>query len=138
VVADAAAVSRVGGVGLAIAAVIALLLTTIGLYGLVASWVAQRTREIGIRLALGAQAADVHRLLLGGAGRLVGTGSLAGLAAAAGVIRIERGWWGPSVALEILPLLAAVLVLAAAAGLAAYLPARRAAALDPAMVLHAM
>jgi predicted permease len=138
VVADAAAVSRAGGVGLAIAAVIALLLTTIGLYGLVASWVAQRTREIGIRLALGAQAADVHRLLLGGAGRLVGTGSLAGLAAAAGVIRIERGWWGPSVALEILPLLAAVLVLAAAAGLAAYFPARRAAALDPAMVLHAM
>jgi len=138
VVSDALAVPRVGGIGLAVAAAVALLLTVVGLYGLVASWVAQRNREIGIRLALGAQAGDVHRLLLGGAGRLVGVGALVGLAAVAGVIRIERAWWGPSVAFEILPLSLAVLVLAAAAGAAAYLPSRRAVALDPAAVLHSL
>jgi len=136
IVADALAAPRAGGVGLTIAALVALLLTTVGLYGLMATWVAQRTREIGIRLALGARAGDVHRLVLGGAGRLVGAGALAGLAAAAGVIRIERGWWGPSLALEVPPLLVAVAILAAAAGLAAYLPSRRAAALDPAEMLH--
>ena len=135
---DAVAVSRVAGIGLAIAAAVALLLTTIGLYGLVASWAAQRTHEIGIRLALGAQAGDVHWLLLGGAGRLVGIGAVVGIAAVAGLIRMERGWWGPSITLESLPLIVAVLVLASAAGVAAYLPSRRAATLDPGAVLHSM
>jgi hypothetical protein len=134
---DALALPRVGGLCVAIAAGVALLLTVIGLYGLVASWGAQRLREIGIRLALGAQAWQVHRVLLGGVARLVGIGALAGLAAAAAAIRLEGVWWGPSIRLEAGPMLIAVLVLALVAGLAAYLPSRRAVAVDPADVLHA-
>jgi predicted permease len=133
---DALALSRVGGICVAAAAAVALLLTTIGLYGLVASWGAQRLREIGIRLALGAQAWHVHRLLLGGVARLVGIGALVGLAGATAVVRIERAWWGPSISLEAVPLVMAVVVLALVAGIAAYVPSRRAIGVDPADVLH--
>ncbi len=134
---DALMTPRVGGVGVSIAAALAVLLTMIGLYGLVAVWAARRTKEIGIRLALGARGRDVHALLMGGAGRLLAAGAVAGLAAAAGVIQIERHWWGPSIQLEVLPMCVAVLVLALAATVAAYLPSRGAVRLDPATVLRA-
>ncbi len=136
IVADAVSVSRVGGTGMAIVAALALLLTAIGLYGLVAGWAVQRTHEIGIRLAMGAEGPDVHRLLVGGAGRLVVGGAILGAGLSAAMIRVERSWWGPTIELEVAPLIGAMLVLAVVAGLAAYLPSRRAAALDPGVVLR--
>jgi predicted permease len=132
----ALSLSRIGSIGLGACAGIALLLTAIGLYGLVASWSAERRREIGIRLALGAQPWQVHRLLVGGVGRLVLVGATLGLGGAVAMIRVERSWYGPSLALETWPLVMATLVLSAAAVTAAYIPSRRATKIDPAQSLR--
>ena len=133
----ALSLSRIGSVGLAICAGIALLLTAIGLYGLVASWGAERRNEIGIRLALGAQPWQVHRLLVGGVGRLILVGAVIGLGGAVAMIRVEKSLYGPSIAFEAWPLVAAVLVLSAAAATAAYIPSRRATRIDPVRSLRA-
>jgi putative ABC transport system permease protein len=133
---DALALSRVGGICVSAVGAVALLLTVIGLYGLVGSWGARRLREIGIRLALGAQSWQVHRVLLGGVARLLAIGTIVGLSGAVAAVRIERAWWGPSITLEAVPLMLAVLVLALVAGIAAYVPARRAVAVAPADVLR--
>lgn len=110
---------------------LALLLGVIGLYGVVAYSVSQRTREIGIRMALGAEQKNVRSLILGEACRLTIRGLVIGLfcsVAAAMLIRkllFEVSSWD-------LPTLAAVaIVLAAAAVLASYIPARRAASVNP-------
>ena len=132
----ALSLSRIGSIGLGACAGLALLLTAIGLYGLVASWSAERRSEIGIRLALGAQPWQVHRLLVGGVGRLILIGAAIGLGGAVALIRLERALYGPSITFEAWPLVAAVLVLSAAAATAAYIPSRRATALDPATVLR--
>ena len=115
---------------------LALLLASIGLYGLLAFSVAQRTREIGIRMALGSQASRVVGLVLGSGTRLVLAGIVLGLPAA----------WAASRAIESLlfgltpadPIVAAgaIGVLGLCAFIAAYLPARRAARVDPVMVLR--
>jgi predicted permease len=133
---DALSLSRTASIGLGTCAAIALLLTAIGLYGLVASWSAERRGEIGIRLALGAQAWQVHRLLVGGVGRLIAIGVVVGLGGAVAIIRIERASYGPSITLELWPMLTAFLLLAAVSAAAAYIPSRRATAVDPAAVLH--
>ena len=110
---------------------LALLLGLVGLYGVVSYSVGQRTREIGLRLALGAERGAMYRLVLGEAARLAVAGVLLGVlgsVAATGLMRsllFETGPWDP-------PTLAGVaIVLAAAALLASYLPARRAARVDP-------
>jgi ABC-type antimicrobial peptide transport system permease subunit len=133
---DALSLSRTASIGLGTCAAIALLLTAIGLYGLVASWSAERRGEIGIRLALGAQAWQVHRLLVGGVGRLIAIGAVVGLGGAVAMIRIERSWYGPSITLELWPMMAAFLLLAVVSAAAAYIPSRRATAIDPAVVLQ--
>ena len=133
---DATIVARVAGMTLTICAGIALLLTAIGLYGHVSMWAAERRAEIGIRIALGAPTIHVHRLLLGGVGRLVVVGGILGGAAAVGVLRLERAWIGPVLSLELGPMLAAFGALMLAAGLAAFLPSRRAASTSPADVMR--
>jgi len=116
--------------------IVALILAAIGLYGVTAYAVAQRTREIGVRMALGATAADVLRLVLGQAARLAAAGIALGLLLAAGLARLLRGiLYGVSTAdpwaLAGMAALLAVVVLAAGG-----LPARLAARTDPLRALR--
>jgi predicted permease len=122
---------------LAIAGAMALLLGLSGLYGVIAYAVSQRRREIGIRLALGAEAYDIRRLFVHRGLVLISAGLAIGLAGALGTTTLLQSLlFGVSprdpVAFTAMPL-----VLAAAAMLASYLPARRASAVDPAESLRA-
>jgi ABC-type antimicrobial peptide transport system permease subunit len=118
--------SLAGGFG-----VLALLLACVGLYGLLAYKVAQRTKEIGIRMAVGAQRSQVVTLILKGATRLVVAGIVIGLPAAWMASRwIESMLFGLT-ANDPAAITGAVLLLLAVAQLAAYLPAWRASRVDP-------
>lgn len=118
-------------------AAIALALTVVGLYGVLAYSVARRTREFGVRLALGAAASTVLTLVLKQATRLVVIGLSIGLIGAWLAARlISRLLYGTPAADPLL-LTAACAILALTAALAAYLPARRAAATDPVQALRA-
>jgi predicted permease len=118
-------------------AVMALLLGVVGLYGVIAYSVSQRTREIGVRMALGAHRDSIHRMVLREAGRLAIAGIAIGLVCSLFAGSLMRGLlfgvrsWDASV------LGAVAGVLAAAALLASYLPARRAAAVNPMDALRA-
>jgi macrolide transport system ATP-binding/permease protein len=114
----------------------ALLLGVIGLYGIVSYSVSQRTREIGIRMALGAQRGNVLKLVLGDGARLAALGIAAGMVAA-----LVTGYFLRSVLFGVNPwdpwTLGIVAAVLAAVGLfASYVPARRASRLDPIKALH--
>jgi len=109
----------------------ALLLGVVGLYGVVSYSVSQRTREIGVRMALGAERRSVYELILREAGWLTITGIAIGLLGAVGAARL-LGFLLFGVASWDLPTLAAVaLVLGGSAILASFIPARRAAGVSP-------
>ncbi len=116
---------------LGIAAAVALSLGMVGIYGVIAYMAAQRTREIGIRMALGAQRENVsglfvrHGLVLTGAGVLVGVVAAAALTRLMSALLFGVGAWDP------VTYAAVSIVLAAIALLASYVPARRASRLDP-------
>jgi putative ABC transport system permease protein len=114
----------------------ALLLAAIGLYGVVAASVRRRQREIAIRIALGATAANVRRLVLGEALALAGVGAAAGLAAATGTTRVVRSMLFDLDPLDPSTILGAALILIAASVVASYLPMRRATRFDPATALR--
>jgi macrolide transport system ATP-binding/permease protein len=117
-------------------ALLALLLSALGLYGVVAYSVGQRTREIGVRMALGAQRNSVYRLVLKEAGWLVGLGIAAGTLFSLGsTILIEKLLFGVR-AWDVSTLASVAAVLGATALLASYLPARRAAKVDPMVALR--
>jgi predicted permease len=117
-------------------AALALLLAVLGLYAVMTYLVAQRVREIGVRIALGATGADVTRLTLSQAGRLTAIGVAVGLALALALSRaMEAGLLG-IVSTDIRMTLALALALAATALAASYLPARRAASVDPIVALR--
>jgi ABC-type antimicrobial peptide transport system permease subunit len=122
---------------LAVFAAAALLLSAVGLYGVMAASVRQRFAEIGVRLALGATASDVRRLVLSEGLRLALVGAVAGLVLAMGSTRVLRGLLFETEPLEAATLLAAAVVLVAAALLATYLPAHRSTKVDPIAVLRA-
>ena len=116
---------------------IALLLATVGLYGVMALTVTQRTRELGIRLALGAQRGDVFRLVLSQGMLLVLTGLIIGLLGAVGVGRGLRSVLYGVGGSDALALSFALFVLAIVALIACWLPARRATRVDPMVALRA-
>jgi putative ABC transport system permease protein len=122
---------------LAIAGAMALALGVIGIYGVIAYVVSQRVREIGIRLALGAPQRQVRRMFLRQGLALTGIGIAIGLVAALAVTRFLSSLLfgiGPT---DAVCYVAALVVILAAAALASYLPARRAAAIDPVHTLKA-
>jgi predicted permease len=122
---------------LAIAGAMALALSLIGIYGVISYAVSQRTREIGIRLALGAQKAVLRWMFVRSALVLTGIGVVIGLGAAAVLMRLMKTLLFGISPLDPLTFLAVPLILAAAAALASYLPARRAAGVDPVEALRA-
>jgi putative ABC transport system permease protein len=122
---------------LAVFAAAALLLSAIGLYGVMAASVQKRHPEIGMRVALGATPRDVRRLVLGEGLRLAIGGALAGLALAGMATRLLRGLLFETETLDPATLVGAAVTLVGAALLATYLPARRAAKVDPVEMLRA-
>jgi putative ABC transport system permease protein len=122
---------------LAIAGGMALLLGLIGIYGVISYAVSQRTREIGIRMALGVDHKEVKRMFVRHGLVLAGIGIVIGVGVAAGVTRLMASLLFHVSPLDGLTYLAVSLVLATAAVLASYLPARRAAGLDPVEALRA-
>jgi len=117
-------------------AVLALLLSTVGIYGVVSYVVSQQSREFGVRLALGASPGDLMRLVLWRGVSLVGIGTAIGAAGALGVTRLLGGILYGVTATD-WPTYAAVAAgLILVGGVACYIPARRATRLDPAVVLR--
>ena len=114
----------------------ALLLAAIGLYGVLAYAVGQRTREIGIRLALGAGRAEVLRMIMGQAGRLAVTGVVAGLAVAALASRVLRAQLFEVAPTDTITYVAVAIGLIVVALIASWIPARRAARIDPITALR--
>ncbi len=110
---------------------LALVLASIGLYGVMSYSVARRTSEIGIRMALGAEARDVTRMVMSETIRLVFTGIAIGLGAALAVTRLISSMLFGLAPTDPLTISLAVFVMIAVAALAGYLPARRASQVDP-------
>jgi len=115
---------------------LATLLAALGLYGVLAYNVARRTREIGIRMALGANTSDVRALVVRQTGNILAAGAAAGVGAAAAAGKLVESVlygmkpWDPAV------YAAALAVLGTIALIAAYVPARRASAVDPLVALR--
>jgi predicted permease len=122
---------------LGIAGAMALMLGLIGIYGVIAYAVSQKRREIGIRLALGAQPMELQRMFAGQGLALAGIGAVIGLVAAIGLTRLMESLLFGISPLDPVTYSLVPLVLVAAAMLASYLPARRAAAVDPVEALRA-
>ncbi len=122
---------------LAISGGMALVLGLIGIYGVISYAVSQRQREIGIRLALGAQQGELRRMFVGYGLVLAVIGIAIGLGAAAGLMRLMSSLLFGISPLDPLTYAAVPIVLVMAAILASYLPARRAAAVDPVQALKA-
>ena len=118
-------------------AALAMLLSVVGLYGVVAYSVSQRTREIGIRMALGAQRGAVCRLILSEAGGLAAVGIIAGLLGSLAATALMRKLLFEVRAWDLATLASVAFALSAAALMASYLPARRAASVNPTEALHA-
>ena len=116
--------------------VLGLTLATIGMFGVFAYVVRQRTREIGIRMALGARSGDITRLVLSGNSRAVTIGVAAGLAGAIAASQVLRGSLYGLSPLDPIAYAGVVLLLTAAATVASYLPARRAMRVDPTLALR--
>jgi len=117
-------------------AAVAMLLSSIGIYGLLAYIVGQRSREIGIRVALGAQGPDILKLILGKGLLLAGTGIAIGLMLSAISARMIAGLLYGVHSIDVIVFVTVPLVLLVVAILATYIPARRATMVDPIIALH--
>ena len=115
---------------------LALLLAAVGLFGLMSYSVSRRTGEIGIRMALGAQRGDVLKLVMSESMLLVGIGLASGLAVALAAGRLVASLLFDLQPTDALALAGAILTMMVVAGIAGYLPARRASLVDPMVALH--
>jgi putative ABC transport system permease protein len=122
---------------LAVFALIALVLAGVGVYGVMSYSVSQRTREIGVRMALGATAESVFRMVIGQALRLVGAGVVSGLIAAALATRLLETLLFQTEPLDTATFAATSVVLIAVAAFASFVPARRGTRISPTEALRA-
>jgi predicted permease len=134
---DRVATPRLGAWLLGVFAAMALLLASVGLAASIAWWVTQRTREIGVRVALGASAARVTALVVRQGMTLAMAGVVLGLAGAAASTRLLESWLYGVTPLDLPTFAWAAGGMLAIAALASYLPSRRAARIDPAIALRA-
>ncbi len=121
---------------LAVFAGLALLLATVGIYGVISYSVSQRTHEIGVRMALGAQRRDIIRLVVGQGLVLIVIGTAAGIVAALALTRFMATVLFNVSPTDPLTVVSISLLLGAVAFLACYLPARRATKVDPMVALR--
>jgi len=135
-VSDSVAQRRFSMLLLALFAAIALFLAAVGLYGVVAYTVTQRTREIGVRMAIGARRSDVLRLVVGGGLRLALLGVVVGTGAALALARLLESMLYEVTPFDPLSYLATAGVLLAVAAVACFVPAARAAGIDPLLALR--
>jgi ABC-type antimicrobial peptide transport system permease subunit len=136
IIADSLAERRFSMILLGTFAALALLLASVGIYGVVSYVVGQRTHEIGIRIALGARRPDVLRLILAGAGRLAVIGVAVGLVSALALTRLIANLLYGISPRDPLTFLAVPAILISVALVASYLPARRATKVDPMTALR--
>ncbi len=122
---------------LGVAAAVALLLAAVGLYGVIAYVAGRRTREIGMRMAMGARAGEVQRMIVGESLKLAALGLVVGAALALATTRVMAGLLVGVTPTDPVALAAAATLLAGVALLASWLPARRASRIDPAAALRA-
>jgi ABC-type antimicrobial peptide transport system permease subunit len=121
---------------LGIAAAVALFLGSVGIYGVISYVVSQRTREIGVRMAMGAEQRDVSRMVLKQALTLAGAGVVIGVAGAMGLTRLMSSLLFGVSAMDPVTFGSVAVVLSAVVLLASYVPARRAAKVDPVVALR--
>jgi putative ABC transport system permease protein len=136
VIADNLAGLRLGADLMAMFGALALALAAAGVYGVMAYAVSQRTHEIGVRMALGAQPLDVFRLIVGQALKLAALGLAIGLPLALALGRVMAGALFGVVSLDPMTFVGFTLLLTGVAVFAGYLPARRAMKVDPMVALH--
>jgi predicted permease len=136
IISDSMASRRFSMILLVVFAVLALLLASVGIYGVISYVVGQRTNEIGIRMALGAHQRNILLLILGRGGKLAGLGVAIGLAAALGLTRLMATLLYGIGATDPLTFAGVAVLLTMVALAACYIPARRAANLDPTVALR--
>jgi predicted permease len=136
IVSGSLAARRLSMILLGIFAALALVLSCVGIYGVISYVVGQRTHEIGVRMALGAQRRDVMRLVLGEGAKMALVGVAAGIATALGLTRLMANQLFGVTAHDPLTFAAVAVALTIVAVLACYLPARRAVRVDPMVALR--
>ncbi|MGA9770723.1 MAG: ABC transporter permease [Blastocatellia bacterium] len=136
VLSNAMAEPRLHTILLGAFAALALILAAVGIYGVMAYSVAERTREIGIRMALGAQSSDVMKMVVGQAMKLIVTGVAIGLIAAFGLTRLIASLLYGVTATDPVTFIIVSALLAGVALVACYVPARRATRIDPMVALR--
>jgi predicted permease len=131
VLANSLAARRLSMVLLEIFAALALVLSCVGIYGVISYLVNQRTHEIGVRMALGARRRDVMKLVLGQGAKMALVGVIIGVAAALGLTRLMANQLFGVTAYDPLTFVTVIILLTLVALLACYIPARRAVRVDP-------